>query len=102
MRFLRPLEGLLGMFQCLPGKLVSCQVIFFPVTRGGSAVRVRSKFVKIGSSLVRVVWHEGSPSRWRTYSKALPSLTLFLFRHHRWGKFAASKRPDCLGGSDSR
>jgi len=34
--------------------LVSGQVIFFPVVRGGSTVRVCGKFVVLGSSSVRV------------------------------------------------
>jgi hypothetical protein len=36
--------------------LVSGLVIFFPVVRGGSTVRVCGEFVEFGSSLVRVVW----------------------------------------------
>jgi hypothetical protein len=52
MRFLRPLERLLGMFHGLPGVFVPGLVIFFPVMRGGGAVRVRSEFVELRSSLV--------------------------------------------------
>jgi hypothetical protein len=63
------------------------------VARGSSTVRVRGEFVKFGSSLVRVVWHKGSPSRWPTYCKTLPFLKLFLFRHHRRSKCAAPKSP---------
>ena len=54
MSFLRPLESF-GMFQCLPGVLVSGLVIFFPVVRG--AMRVCGVFVEFGSSLVRFIWH---------------------------------------------
>lgn len=61
MRLLRPLEGLLGVLQRLLRKLVPGQVIFFPVVRGGSAVRVRGEFVEFGSSLVRVIWHDFLP-----------------------------------------
>ena len=52
MSFLRPLESFIGMFQCLLGVFVSCLVIFFPVVRSGSTVRVRSEFVKFRSPLV--------------------------------------------------
>jgi len=51
MSFLRPLESFIGMFQCLLGVLVSGQVIFFPVVRGGGAMRVCGVFVEFGSSL---------------------------------------------------
>jgi hypothetical protein len=44
------LHGLLGM-------LVPGLVIFFPVVRGGGTMRVRSKFVELRSSLVRIIWH---------------------------------------------
>jgi hypothetical protein len=57
MSFLRPLESFIGMFQCLPGVLVSGLVIFFPVVRGGGAVCVCGVFVEFGSSLVRFIWH---------------------------------------------
>jgi hypothetical protein len=49
------------MFQRLPGLLVPSQVIFFSVSDGGSAMRVRGEFVEFGSSLVRVRWHGASP-----------------------------------------
>ena len=32
-------------------------VIFFPVMRGGGAMRVRGEFVEFRRSLVRVIWH---------------------------------------------
>jgi hypothetical protein len=57
MSFLRALESVIGMFQSLPGMLVSSLVIFFPVVCGGSAVRVCGELVEFGSSLVRVIWH---------------------------------------------
>jgi hypothetical protein len=60
MRFLRPLERLLGMFHGLPGVFVPGLVIFFPVMHRGGAVRVRSEFVELRSSLVRVIWHGAS------------------------------------------
>ena len=60
MRFLRPLKRLLGMFHGLPGVFVPSLVIFFPVMHGGGAVRVRSEFVELRSSLVRVIWHGAS------------------------------------------
>ena len=55
--FLRPLEGLFGMFQRLPGLLVPSEVIFFSVGYGGRAVRVRGKFMELGGSLVRIKRH---------------------------------------------
>jgi hypothetical protein len=57
MSLLRPLHGFGRVFQGLPGMLVSGQMIFFAVVHGGSAVRVGSLFVELGSSLVRVIWH---------------------------------------------
>ena len=48
------------MFQRLFGKLMSGLVIFFPVVRGGSTVRVRGEFVIFGSFLVRLTWHKFS------------------------------------------
>jgi hypothetical protein len=52
MSFLRPLRSFIRIFQRLFGKLVSSLVIFFPVVRGGSTVRVCGEFVELGSSLV--------------------------------------------------
>jgi hypothetical protein len=57
MRFLRPLKRLLGMFHGFPGVLVPGLMIFFPVVRGGSTVRVRCEFVEFGCSLMRVIGH---------------------------------------------
>jgi hypothetical protein len=57
MSFLRPLERLRGVFQGLPGMLMSGLVVFFSVMNGGSAVRVRGAFVELGGPLVRVRWH---------------------------------------------
>jgi hypothetical protein len=48
------------MFQGLFGMLVSSLVIFFPVVRGRSSVRVCGEFMEFGSSLVRVIWHSVS------------------------------------------
>jgi hypothetical protein len=60
MSFLRPLRSFIRIFQRLFGKLVSGLVIFFPVVRGGSTVRVCGEFVEFGSSLVRLIWHSVS------------------------------------------
>ena len=60
MSFLRPLESLARMLQCLLGMFVSGLVIFFPVVRGRGAVRVRGELVEFGSSLVRFIWHNVS------------------------------------------
>lgn len=57
MRFLRPLEGLVRMLQCLFGMLMPTLVIFFPVVCGRSTMRVCGQFVEFGSSLMRVIWH---------------------------------------------
>ena len=57
MSFLRPPEGLRGVFQCLFGVLMSGQVIFFAVMRGSSTVCVCGEFVEFRGSLVRVIWH---------------------------------------------
>ena len=57
MRFLRPLESLVRMLQCLFGMLVPTLVIFFPVVCGRSTMRVCGQFVEFGSSLMRVIWH---------------------------------------------
>lgn len=57
MSFLRQLEGLCGMFQCLPGMFLAGLVIFLSMVRCGSAVRVGGKFMEFGGSLVRIVWH---------------------------------------------
>jgi hypothetical protein len=57
MRFLRPLESLIRMLQCLFGMLVAGLVIFFAVVRRSNAVCVCGAFVEFGSSLMRVIWH---------------------------------------------
>jgi hypothetical protein len=62
MSFLRPLGSFIGVFQGLLGKLVSVQVVFFVVARGGGTVRVCGEFVEFGGPLVRVVWHGASLS----------------------------------------
>jgi hypothetical protein len=50
-RFERKLHGLLGVF-------VSGQVIFFSMMHCGSAMCVRSLFVKFSGALMRIVWHD--------------------------------------------
>jgi hypothetical protein len=62
MSFLRPLESLARMLQCLLGMLVSGLVIFFPVVRRSNAVCVCGEFVEFSSSLMRVIWHSVSQS----------------------------------------
>jgi hypothetical protein len=57
MSFLRPLEGFIGMLQRLLGMLLPSLVVFFPVVCGSGMVCVRGKFVELGGSLVRVIWH---------------------------------------------
>jgi hypothetical protein len=60
MSIFRPLHSFTCMFQGLFGMLVSGLVIFFPVVRGSSSVRVCGEFMEFGSSLVRVIWHSVS------------------------------------------
>lgn len=54
---LRGLQSFVGMLQGLLGKLMSGQMIFFAMVRGGSAVRMGREFVELRSSLVRIVRH---------------------------------------------
>ncbi len=75
MSFLRPLEGSIGMFQCLFGML------FFPVVRGRSTVRVCGEFVVLGSSSVRVIWHCVSHPWGPLHLGAIPFSRLFNIRH---------------------
>jgi hypothetical protein len=60
MSIFRPLHSFTCMFQGLFGMLVSGLVIFFPMVRGSSSVRVCGEFMEFGSSLVRVIWHSVS------------------------------------------
>ena len=62
MRFLRPLECFICIFHGLLGMFVPGLVIFFPMVRGGSTVRVCGEFVELGSSLVRVIRHSATHS----------------------------------------
>ena len=68
MGFLRPLESFIGMFQCLCGMFVSSLVIFFPVVRRRSTVRVCGEFVVLGRSSVRLIGHSVSNPRGTTPS----------------------------------
>jgi hypothetical protein len=43
--------------------LVPGLVIFFPMVRGGSTVRVCGEFMELGGSLVRVIWHNAAYPR---------------------------------------
>jgi hypothetical protein len=61
------------MFQGLFGMLVSGLVIFFPVVRGGSTVRVCGEFVGFGSSLVRLIWHSLSHPGARSNLQKFPA-----------------------------
>ncbi len=64
MRFLRPFKGFIRMLHRLLRVFLSGLVIFFPVVHGRSAMFVSGKFVKLGSSLMRIVWHVVFPSNW--------------------------------------
>jgi len=75
MSFLRPLEGSIGMFQCL------FAMLFFPVVRGGRTVRVCGEFVVLGSSSVRVIWHCVSHPWGPLHLGAIPFSGLFNIRH---------------------
>jgi len=57
MRVLRPLERFLGVFEGLLRELVPGQVVAFAMLRSRGPVGVRGKLVKLGCSLVRVIWH---------------------------------------------
>jgi hypothetical protein len=86
MSFLRPLESFIGMFQGLFGMFVSGLVIFFSVVRGGSTVRVCGEFVELGSSLVRVIWHNVSHPRRPLHVGTIPFSKLFNIRQSRRAK----------------
>ena len=66
--------------------LVSALVIFFPVVRGGSTVRVGSEFVELGSSLVRVIWHNASHPGGPLHLETIPFSKLYNIRHSRRAK----------------
>lgn len=76
MRFLRPLESLMRMLQCLFGMLMSGLVIFFAVVRRSNAVCMCGEFVEFGSSLMRVIWHSGSHPRCPVHLKTIPFFRL--------------------------
>jgi hypothetical protein len=60
MSFLRQLRRFIRIFQRLFGIIESGLVIFFPVVRSGSTVRLCGEFVEFGSFFVRVNWHSVS------------------------------------------
>jgi hypothetical protein len=72
------LHGLLGM-------LVPGLVIFFLVVRRGGAMRVRSKFVELRSSLVRVIWHGASRPRGMLHLRIILFFELSNSVHMRHG-----------------
>jgi hypothetical protein len=51
-RFLRQLEGLIGMFHGLLGMLMSRLVIFFAVMYSGGTVRMGGQVVKLSRPLM--------------------------------------------------
>jgi hypothetical protein len=81
MRFLCPLESLIGMFQRLFGILVSSLVIFFPVVRGGSTVCARGEFVEFGGPLVRDIWNSLSHPRPPLHARTIAIPKLFNSGH---------------------
>jgi hypothetical protein len=56
----RGLVRFVGVLHGLAGMLVAGEVILFAVVCGGGAVSVRGHFVEFGSSLMRIVVHDGS------------------------------------------
>jgi hypothetical protein len=58
--FQRGLVGLVGVFHGLAGMFIACEVILFAVVYRGGTVRMRGHFVEFGSSLMRIVGHDGS------------------------------------------
>jgi len=87
MRFLRPLECLIGIFHGLLGMLVPSLVIFFPMVRGGSTVRVCGEFVELRSSLVRVIWHSATHPLRPLHLRIIPFSKLFNTVHSRRAAF---------------
>jgi hypothetical protein len=79
-RFLRGSEGFGRVLHRLLGVFVSGQMIFFAVMNGGRAVSVCRQFVKLGGSLMGVLWHSVSFQRManrRSLGKsATPSIRL--------------------------
>ena len=76
MSFLRPLESLARMLQCLLGMFVSGLVVFFPVVRGSGAVCMCGELVELGSSLVRFIWHSVSHPRCPAHLNTIPFFML--------------------------
>jgi len=87
MRFLRPLECFIGIFHGLLGMLVPSPVIFFPMVRGGSTVRVCGEFVELRSSLVRVIWHSATHPLRPLHLRIIPFSKLFNTVHSRRAAF---------------
>jgi hypothetical protein len=85
MRFLRPLESLMRMLQCLLGMLMSGLVIFFAVVRRSNAVCVCGEFVEFGSSLVRVIWHGVSHPQCPMHLRSISFFKLPNYEHSRHG-----------------
>ena len=57
MSFLCELVSFGGVFQGLPGMLLSGLMIFLTVVRRGNTVCVRGEIVELRGSLVHVFWH---------------------------------------------
>ena len=83
MSFLRPLRSFIRIFQRLFGMLVPGLVIFFPVVRGGSTVRVCGEFVELGSFLVRLIRHSVSNTLCPLQLRIFPFSKLFNYEHSR-------------------
>lgn len=81
MRFLQPLESLMGMLQCLVGMLMSSLVIFFAVVRRRNAVCVCGEFVEFGGSLMRVIWHSVCHPGCPAHLKTIPFFRLSNYEH---------------------
>lgn len=77
-RFLRVPEGFGRVFHRLLGVFVPGQMIFFAVMSGGRAVSVCRQFVKLGGSLMGVLWHsvsfQGMANRRSLRESATPSI----------------------------
>ena len=96
MRFLRPLHCFIGMFHGLLGMLVPGQVIFFPVMRGGGAVRVRSEFMELRGSLMRVIWHAASRPWGMIHLRIILFFDLSHSVHMRYGPHFSISVEGCL------
>src|SRR5580704_1435636 len=68
------------MFHRLAGMLVAGEVILLVVMRGSGTVGMRGHFVEFGSSLMRIVVHDGSFLGWLLSSEISCNVSALWFR----------------------